>query len=158
VLALQYDATDPNKNLVTLTAFGLTRGSKLYSIVDSSSMSTMTIIPIRYAAVEILRDSNKSNYSEKSDVYSMGVLMWEACAYGELPYSLSHDDNDVRRRKLNNERLQQPTTCSHELWKIVNDCWYPDPKDRPAFKNLKMSLLTIQSQSACTYVLYIYIM
>ncbi|CAF4092513.1 unnamed protein product, partial [Rotaria sp. Silwood2] len=147
VLVFQYNATDPDETLVKLTDFGLTRGSKLYSIVDSSSMSTMTIIPIRYAAPEILRDPNKSNYSEKSDVYSIGVLMWEACAFGELPYSSLHDDNDIRRRKLNNERLQQPTSCSHELWKIVNDCWYPDPKDRPAFKNADYLSKQSDSQS-----------
>jgi serine/threonine protein kinase len=152
VLAFQYNTTNPDKNLFKLTDFGLTRGSKLYSVVDARSMSTMAVIPIRYVAPEILRDSNKSNYSEKSDIYSMGVLMWEACSYGQLPYFSLHDDNDVRQRKLNDERLPQPALCGHQLWNIMNDCWHPNPKKRPTFITLKRSLLTVQNQSSVKYV------
>jgi hypothetical protein len=147
VLVFQYHTTDPDKNLVKLTDFGLTRGSKLYSVVDSPSMSTMTIIPIRYAAPEILRNPNKLNYSEKSDVYSVGVLMWEACSYGQLPYSSLHNDNDVRQRKLKDERLTQPSSCSDELWTIINKCWHLEPKNRPDFRSLRQSLLKIEFQS-----------
>jgi serine/threonine protein kinase len=152
VLVFQYHPNDPEENVVKLTDFGLTRGSKLYSVVDGSSMSTMTIIPTRYAAPEILHDANRSNYSEKSDVYSMGVLMWEACSHGQLPYFSIHDDNEVRRRKLNDERLPQPSQCSHQLWIIMNDCWHLEPENRPTFKTLKQSVLSFQTQSTSKYV------
>jgi serine/threonine protein kinase len=146
VLVFQYHTTDPGRNLVKLTDFGLTRGSKLYSIVDSPAMSTMTIIPTRYAAPEIIRDPTKLNYSEKSDVYSMGVFMWEACSYGQLPYSSLHNDNDVRKRKLEDEKLSRPSSCSDELWTVINECWHLDPQNRLDFRSLKQSLLKMEFQ------------
>lgn len=106
----------------------------------------MTTIPIRYAAPEILRDPNKLNYSDKSDSYSMGVLMWEACSYGQLPYASLQNDNDIRQRKLNNERLPKPCLCSNQLWTIVNECWHLDPQNRLDFKLLKQSLLKLEFQ------------
>ncbi len=103
----------------------------------------MTIIPTRYAAPEIILSDDKLNYSEKSDVYSMGILMWEACSYGELPYSSLDNDYDVRRRKLNDERLPRPPLCTDELWIIINECWYQDPEYRPNFQTLKQALLNL---------------
>jgi serine/threonine protein kinase len=144
VLVFQSNPNDPKKNLVKLTDFGLTRGSKLYSIVNTPAMTVMTIIPIRYAAPEILRNANRSNYSEKSDIYSMGVLMWEACSYGDLPYSHLEDDYDVQKLKLNDERLSQPSLCSDELWSIINECWHQNPQDRPDFQSLKQLILALQ--------------
>jgi hypothetical protein len=65
-------------------------------MVDSPSISTMTMIPVRYVAPELQHDRDKLNYSEKSDVYSKGVLMWDVCSYDQLPYSSLENDNDVR--------------------------------------------------------------
>jgi serine/threonine protein kinase len=152
VLVFQSNATEPKGNLVKLTDFGLTRGSAIYSMVDSPSMSTMTTIPTRYVAPEILRNSVRSSYSEKSDIYSMGVLMWEACSYGQLPYSHLHDDSDVRKRKLNDERLPQPSQCSHQLWAIINECWHQESLNRPTFKILKESLPKLETESTSRYV------
>ena len=101
---------------------------------------------MRYAAPEILQNPNKLNYSEKSDVYSMGVLMWEACSYGELPYSSLDDDDDVRKRKLNDERLPRPSLCSDQLWIIMNECWHQDPEYRPNFQTLKKFLKSNTTQ------------
>jgi serine/threonine protein kinase len=112
----------------------------------------MTIIPVRYAAPEILRNPERASYSEKSDVYSMGVLMWEAYSYGELPYSSLHDDSDVRKQKLNDERLSQPAQCSHQVWTIINDCWQQDISNRPTFANLKEALSTVGMESKNKYV------
>jgi serine/threonine protein kinase len=147
VLVFRLDPTEPRGNLVKLTDFGLTRGSTIYSMIDSPSMTTMATIPIRYAAPEILRNPDRSSYSEKSDVYSMGVLMWEACSYGQLPYSSLHDDNEIRQRKLNDQRLPQPSECSDQLWTIINECWQPEFINRPTFEDLKDSLPTLQSES-----------
>jgi hypothetical protein len=66
----------------------------------------------------------------------MGVLMWEACSYGDLPYSTLDTDRDVRRKKLNNERLSRPTLCGDQLWTIINECWHQKPEDRPGFRLL----------------------
>ncbi|CAF2111169.1 unnamed protein product [Rotaria magnacalcarata] len=79
VLVFRLHNCNPQENLVKLTDFGLTRASTLYSVVGSTASTTLVVVPLRYAAPEILQSSGLSNYSEKSDVYSMGILMWEAC-------------------------------------------------------------------------------
>jgi serine/threonine protein kinase len=145
VLVFQSDPSDPKKNLVKLTDFGLTRASSLYAVVDSPTRTTMTIIPLRYAAPELLRNTTSLNYSEKSDIFSMGVLMWEACSYGELPYSSLEIDDDVLREKLNDRRLSRPKLCSDQQWTIINECWHQNPGDRPDFERLKKRLKPISS-------------
>jgi serine/threonine protein kinase len=152
ILVFRSNAVEPNENLVKLSDFGLTRGSTVFSMVDSPSMSTMTIIPVRYAAPEILRNPDRSSYSEKSDIYSMGVLMWEACSYGQLPYSSLHNDNDVRQRKLNDERLPQPSQCNHQLWTSINECWQQESLNRPTFNILKELLPKVGTEPSLRYV------
>jgi serine/threonine protein kinase len=152
VLVFQSNFMEPKANLVKLTDFGLTRASTVYSMVDSPVLTTMTIIPVRYVAPEILRNPNKLSYTEKSDVYSMGVLMWEACSYGQLPYSTLETDEAIRKRKLNDEKLPQPPLCSHQLWQIMNECWHQNPLNRPTFKMLRESLPTVEEKSEFKYV------
>jgi len=140
VLVFQSHAIEVENNLVKLTDFGLTRDNGLSSAAgNNTASSTMPTIPIRYAAPEILQTMNEENYSEKSDVYSMGVLMWEACSRGTLPYASVENDNEVRNRKLQNEKLPQPL-CSSRLWHIIKECWRQLPENRPNFRYLKQSL------------------
>ncbi|CAF1596128.1 unnamed protein product, partial [Didymodactylos carnosus] len=80
ILVFRFDEMNPKNNLVKVTDFGLSRATSIYSPISANSRSTINIIPIRYAAPEVLRHDNLSKdvYSEKSDMFSMGVLMWEA--------------------------------------------------------------------------------
>lgn len=144
VLVFQMNDSDPKENLVKLTDFGLTRASTLYTVTDSTASTTIVIIPVRYAAPEILQNDNKANYTEKSDVYSMGVLMWEAYSSGQIPYASIDNDNEVRRLKLKGEILVQPNNCDQSLWDIITGCWQQQPSARPTFKTLKRSLLDLQ--------------
>jgi serine/threonine protein kinase len=103
VLVFRIDQPVPKKNLVKITDFGLARSLKRLSNFHKPS-----IISIRYCALEILRNDDQSSYSEKCDVYSMGVLMWEALSNGEIPYSSISDDEEVKTKKLNKEKLERP--------------------------------------------------
>ncbi|CAF1064305.1 unnamed protein product [Rotaria sordida] len=150
VLVFRFNDVDPQQNLVKLTDFGLTRASTLYSVVGSTAATTLVVVPLRYAAPEILQSSGLSNYSEKSDVYSMGILMWEACSQGQLPYALIEDDNEVRRCKLKGEILNRPENCDETLWNIIVRCWHRQSEARPTFKMLKQSLLELQKRWAAS--------
>jgi serine/threonine protein kinase len=82
---------------VKITDFGLARSLDRSTFTNENS----AIIPIRFCAPEILQNkNNSSNYSEKADVYSMGVLMWEALSYGEMPYSSIAEDGYVIEKKI----------------------------------------------------------
>ncbi|CAF3402515.1 unnamed protein product [Rotaria socialis] len=142
VLVFRCNPIIPEENLVKLTDFGLTQGSDLFSVAASSLQTVMTIVPVRYAAPEILRtNSNTMFYSEKSDVYSMGVLMWEACSYGTLPFASLSDDRDVRRYKLRGDQLPRPATCDEDLWSAIIHCWRLESSERPTFKELRRKIM-----------------
>jgi hypothetical protein len=46
-----------------------------------------------------------SEYSEAFDVYSFDVLIWQAFSQGKVSYESYISDNDIRQRKVNDEKL-----------------------------------------------------
>jgi serine/threonine protein kinase len=145
VLIFRFDETNPKNNVVKVTDFGLSRQSGLYSTTSGSGHTALDIIPTRYAAPEILADSSRADsYTEKSDIYSMGVLMWEGYSRGALPWSKAEKDVDIIQKVLNNVYLLQPSNCTSKYWNIIMKTWSKLPQDRPTFAQLK-SLLMEQS-------------
>jgi len=138
VLIFKSHPHNPKKNLVKLIDFGLTRNS-------SRSSDAKTEIPVRYAASEILLSNGQSGYSEKSDVYSFAVFMWEACSFGEIPYKDIDDDDKVCRQKLEGKKLTRPKKCDPNIWKLMNLCWDDKPNKRPDFQMIHTQLKNIQN-------------
>ncbi|CAF3848769.1 unnamed protein product, partial [Rotaria sordida] len=144
VLIFRFDENEPEKNIVKITDFGLSRHSQLYSLTPGAARTTLNIVPVRYAAPEVLLSNTASEvYTEKSDVYSMGVLMWEAYSRGSLPWANIEDDNDVIRGVKNGDLLPKPSNCSQPFWSIITKTWSTSPSNRPTFRELK-HLLTEQ--------------
>jgi serine/threonine protein kinase len=140
VLVYKIDPLNPKNTLVKITDFGLARSLNQLSLANEDS----SIIPIRYCAPEILENDNQRNYSEKSDVYSMGVFMWEALSNGEMPYSSINSDHVVRMKKLNGERLIRPSICDRPLWILMEQCWVFNPNERITFEQMKEQLADIK--------------
>ncbi|CAF4733580.1 unnamed protein product, partial [Rotaria magnacalcarata] len=117
-----------------------------YLVVGSTASTANLLVLVRYAAPEILPIEGFSNYSKKSDVHLMGILMCEACSQGQLPYASIEDDNEVRRLKLNGDIFRRPENCDEKLWTIIVQCWHQHqrPEVRPTFKMLKQSLLELR--------------
>ncbi|CAF2832164.1 unnamed protein product [Rotaria sp. Silwood2] len=136
VLVFKMNSNKREENLVKLTNYHNAR-----SIDQPIRNDGRITAPIRYCAVEILRSAGRSNYSELSDVYSMGVLMWEACSQGEIPYT-NMSNIEIRQRKLRGEKLQRPYQCDNNLWLIVQDCWHNEPDLRYTFSEIKIRLST----------------
>ncbi|CAF4581426.1 unnamed protein product [Rotaria sp. Silwood1] len=130
VLVFQMDSSKPEENFVKLTNFALARPNKPSLLDDRRST-----IPVEYCAPEILRSAGRLNYSELSEIYSMGVLMWEACSQGHTPYGSSISNKEVRQKKLN------------------GDCWYNEPQLRDNFKVIKTQLSSINLESHFQYEL-----
>ena len=80
ILVFRKDLKQTKNNLVKITDFRLAR-----YLNDSTIDATKLPVSKRYCALEILRCNIASNYTEKSDIYSMGVLMWEAVSNSEVP-------------------------------------------------------------------------
>ena len=138
VLVFRFDAQDPSRIVVKVTDFGLSRHSQLYRQVATASRTVLTIVPVRYAAPEIFSPFAKpEDYTEKSDVYAFGVLMWEALSRGAIPWADLSEDDDVMMQIEEGNILPQPEICSARCWSIITKTWSKLPGDRPTFNQLK---------------------
>ena len=147
VLVFRSSLDQPSEILVKLTDFGLTRASPLFSVIDSPASSTISMIPYRHAAPELLSNpSSSSSYSEKSDVYSFGVLMWEACSRGAIPYGDLRTSDQVCHEKRRGTTLERPQECPMELWTIIMDAMQSESQRRPTFKAIREDLLKLRFQ------------
>jgi serine/threonine protein kinase len=138
VLVFRFDESNPKNNIVKITDFGISRHSQLYSLQPGAGQTIINIIPTRYVAPEIFStNASGGAYSEKSDIYSMGVLMWEAYSRGVIPWANIPNDEDVIRHVLDGNVLPQPFNCSQKYWDIILKTWSKLPNDRPTFQQLQ---------------------
>ncbi|CAF1044488.1 unnamed protein product [Didymodactylos carnosus] len=161
VLVFRYDEQQSKKIVVKLTDFGLSRQSQLFSVVEgaNAAATTLNIVPTRYAAPELLGDNVTSEaYGEKSDMYSMGVLMWEAYSKGEPPWMKIVNDDDVRRCVMSGEQLKKPQNCSQRYWEIISNTMVKQQNERPTFIELQDQLMEqlYQTKSTCASVTVFY--
>ncbi|KAJ7354982.1 hypothetical protein OS493_028643 [Desmophyllum pertusum] len=81
-------------------------------------------------------DDRDVRVSEKSDVWSYGVVMYEIFTLGGVPYPGWNEWKVVYELKVNKYRMPQPEHVSDELYQIMTDCWNEDPSTRPTFDHL----------------------
>lgn len=78
-------------------------------------------------------------YTNKSDVWSFGVTLWEIYSYGRVPYPRMSMEETVRRI-TEGYRLERPDECPDAVYSIMLSCWHADPEQRPTFASLKAKL------------------
>lgn len=138
ILVFRFDEKDSRNIVVKVTDFGLSRHSKIYTEVATVARTALNTIPVRFSAPEILSTNVSTNdYSEKTDIYAMGVLMWEAYSRGTPPWANIQNDDDVIRRVRNGDMLEQPENCSPRYWDIIIRTWNQLPNQRPTFSELE---------------------
>lgn len=112
--------------------FGLTRTSRGTADVQMTGQCGT----FQYMAVEVL--ANKP-YSEKADVFSFGILLWEMVAR-KLPF-FGMQPMQVGMAVLNQGlRPTIPPKCPAPLAKMMRACWDSDPHRRPSFAQLVEAL------------------
>jgi len=95
------------------------------------NITSSDIGPIRWMAPEAL---NQRKYSEKSDVWSFGVIIWEIVEREE-PYagfSLAQIASLVSLQKLTLKFSEEVPILSE----LLNSCFLFDPALRPRFKEI----------------------
>ncbi|CAF3197824.1 unnamed protein product [Rotaria sp. Silwood2] len=153
ILVFHFDATNPKNTLVKLSDFGFSQYNQFDSFTPDFAQPTSNVIPTRYAAPEIFLSNNATNaYSEKSDTYSMGVLMWEAYSRGTIPWSNISNDQDVIQHVINGNVLSRPSNCSEQYWVIILQAWSLLPSNRPTFEQLKQLLINQTELGGISFV------
>eukprot|EP00961_Rhodomonas_salina_P299790 3939209-Rhodomonas_salina.1 len=112
--------------------------------LDMCSASPNTILrpvtPVRWAAPEVLNDPPQ--YSELSDVWSFGVVLWELLDMGRtIPYLQCWDDAMVKSRVRSGQvQLTEPDGADSVLWEIAQECVTPNKEGRPSFFDLTLEI------------------
>lgn len=85
---------------------------------------------IRYVAPEILRVSKTKHYpyTEYSDTYSLGVLLWEISS-GQNPFE-DQSDYTVIAAILSGYREERIKDTPDEYYELYSKCWNDEPKKR----------------------------
>jgi RYK receptor-like tyrosine kinase len=98
--------------------------------------------PIKWMALETLESKQ---YSEASDTWAFGVLMWELCTLAKQPFA-EVDPFEMERYIRDGYRLAQPVNCPDELFAIMAYCWAAQAHERPTFGHLQICLQNFYSQ------------
>ncbi|XP_074059979.1 tyrosine-protein kinase SYK isoform X4 [Macrotis lagotis] len=92
--------------------------------------------PVKWYAPECI---NYYKFSSKSDVWSFGVLMWEAFSYGQKPYK-GMKGSEVSAMLEKGERMECPAGCPSEIYDLMKLCWTYEVENRPAFSAVELRL------------------
>ncbi|XP_006030858.2 tyrosine-protein kinase Fes/Fps isoform X1 [Alligator sinensis] len=125
------------KNTLKISDFGMSREEE-----DGIYASTggMKQIPVKWTAPEAL---SYGRYSSESDVWSFGVLLWEAFSLGAVPYA--HMSNQQTREAVEQGvRLEPPEQCPDEVYRMMQCCWEYDSRQRPSFSTIHQELIAIR--------------
>ncbi|XP_026565145.1 tyrosine-protein kinase Fes/Fps isoform X1 [Pseudonaja textilis] len=126
-------------NTLKISDFGMSREQ-----VDGiySSTSGMKQIPVKWTAPEAL---SYGRYSSESDVWSFGVLLWEAFSLGATPYA-NMSNQQTREAVEKGTRLSAPDQCPEDVYQLMLKCWEYKPQKRPSFSTILQDLIVIQKK------------
>eukprot|EP00727_Mastigamoeba_balamuthi_P007393 m51a1_g3274 putative megakaryocyte-associated tyrosine-protein kinase (370) ;mRNA; f:235976-237438 len=94
--------------------------------------------PVRWMAPEAL----SGVWSEKTDVWSFGVVLWEIYSGGETPWG-KRKSKQVREMVLNGARLTPPLRAPDAIACLMMRCWERDANIRPTFRELHGVLIEV---------------
>ncbi|GES76278.1 kinase-like domain-containing protein [Rhizophagus clarus] len=139
-----------NKYMEIVPCYGLTQNpsNENYMLVidlgfcgpaDRPSTSIYGNLP--YIAPEVL-SGNK--YTFKSDIYSIGLLMWEISS-GQLPFNNCAHDYDLAMNVVNGMRPKIVSETPLEYKNLMEQCWNANPLERPDTYTLLINIREIKS-------------
>lgn len=94
-------------------------------------------LPIKWTAPEALRGGRFSN---KSDMWSFGILLWEIYSFGRVPYPRIPLADVVKHVEVG-YKMEAPDGCPTEIYEMMRQAWDLNPTRRPSFHDLKVKLL-----------------
>jgi serine/threonine protein kinase len=97
----------------------------------SKGYTQSTVGPIRWTAPEAMR---KRVFSEASDVFSLGVVLYELFAQC-VPWE-ECDTIDVAVRVCSGERMDVPSTVPDAVRQLMCECWSQEPSSRPTLPSV----------------------
>lgn len=122
--------------------FGTTRVKEVTS--RALKKTNHSLGTIYWCAPEVLADAY--SYSEKSDCYSFGIVLWEIF-HRAVPYG-TKDPMAVALEVMQMDiRPEISPSCPEEIQGLMRQCWAQLPNERPNMKDILTNLRTLSSQN-----------
>ncbi|XP_022735290.1 uncharacterized protein LOC111288601 isoform X2 [Durio zibethinus] len=131
---------DPSRPICKVGDFGLSK-IKRNTLVSGGVRGTLP-----WMAPELLNGSS-NKVSEKVDVFSFGIVLWEILT-GEEPYGNMHYGAIIGGIVSNTLRPTIPSFCDSEWRKLMEQCWAPNPAARPSFTEIASRLRTMSAAAS----------
>ncbi|XP_021850576.1 uncharacterized protein [Spinacia oleracea] len=129
---------DPHRPICKVGDLGLSK-VKCQTLISGGVRGTLP-----WMAPELLNGSS-SLVSEKVDVFSFGIVMWELLT-GEEPYADLHYGAIIGGIVSNTLRPPVPESCDPEWRSLMERCWSADPPERPNFTEIANDLRCMASK------------
>ncbi|XP_039804557.1 uncharacterized protein LOC120668830 isoform X4 [Panicum virgatum] len=123
---------DPQRPICKVGDLGLSK-VKCQTLISGGVRGTLP-----WMAPELLNGSS-SLVSEKVDVFSFGIVMWELLT-GEEPYAELHYGAIIGGIVNNTLRPPVPESCDSQWRALMEQCWSAEPSERPSFTEIGKSL------------------
>ncbi|EXX65641.1 Ste7p [Rhizophagus irregularis DAOM 197198w] len=133
-----------HQNKVKLSDFGLSKRIEASSKKKSSLFGIVPYIDPKKFDMNI-----EYSLNEKSDVYSIGVLLWEISS-GQIPFKDVFYDVCLATKIFQGQREQTIDGTPDEYTRLYKECWNGEPDDRPIIVDVVKRLKLIISRSDTT--------
>ncbi|KOM40095.1 hypothetical protein LR48_Vigan04g029300 [Vigna angularis] len=129
---------DPHRPICKVGDLGLSK-VKCQTLISGGVRGTLP-----WMAPELLNGSS-SLVSEKVDVFSFGIVMWELLT-GEEPYADLHYGAIIGGIVNNTLRPPVPESCDPEWRLLMEMCWSSEPSERPSFTEIANGLRSMATK------------
>ena len=102
---------------------------------EKNCFLTESVGTCHWMAAEVIKSQK---YSNKADVYSYGIIIWEVCTR-EMPYEYIGNNNILYRVCAKGERpnlKRIPSDTPEQIIQLMKMCWDQDPNKRPNFDSI----------------------
>ncbi|KAK9269190.1 hypothetical protein L1049_000959 [Liquidambar formosana] len=129
---------DPHRPICKVGDLGLSK-VKCQTLISGGVRGTLP-----WMAPELLNGSS-SLVSEKVDVFSFGIVMWELLT-GDEPYADLHYGAIIGGIVSNTLRPPVPESCDPEWRSLMERCWSAEPSERPSFTEIADQLRLVATK------------